>query len=319
MNRTVLILGAGGFVGRQVTATLAASGGIRPIAVSRHADGRQPVGVESRCLDVADEKALTGALKDVDAVVNCVAARPSAMRRADRSLFAACQKIGRPLVVHLSSMAVYGDATGSIDESAPLADIQGPYAAAKLAAEQTAERYGRAVVLRPGCIYGPGGPQWSGRIARLLQSRRIGDLGAGGDGIANLVHVEDVAAAVLAALQTGAAEGQAFNLAMSGAPTWNDYFLSFAKALGAVPIRRLSERRIGFETRYLAPPLKLAEIAARRIGRSPPPPISPSLSRLWRQEIRLESGKAETLLGLRWTALSEGLAETAAWVRQQGR
>ncbi len=35
-----------------------------------------------------------------------------------------------------------------------------------------------------------------------------------------------------------AAGGQAFNLAMSGPPTWNEYLVRFARALHAVPVAR---------------------------------------------------------------------------------
>jgi nucleoside-diphosphate-sugar epimerase len=318
MSRSILVLGAGGFIGRRVTAALAASGWATPITAGRHPTGGQ----NTLRLDITDEGALRRALDGADGVVNCMAGPPAAMARGSETLFRAAQASGRPLIVHLSSMAVYGDATGPVDETAPLNASQGPYAAAKLVGERLAADYRRAVVLRPGCVYGPESAQWSGRIARLLRARRIGDLGAAGDGIANLVYVGDVAQAVLAALQNGRSEGQAFNLAMAGSPTWNEYFLLFAKALGAVPISRLSERRIAFEARTMAPPLKIAEIAARRLGLPAdrlPPAIPPSLARLWRQEIALVPDKAEEVLAIRWKPLAEGLADTAAWYgRSQG-
>lgn len=314
MTRPVLVLGAGGFIGRRVTAALAASGWARPIAAGRHISA-VPEGAEALRLDALREDEVRAALARADAVVNCVAGSPDALRQSTEVLFRAARAAGEPAIVQISSMAVYGDATGPVDETARLDGGQGPYAAAKLAGEELAAAYPRAAVLRPGCVYGPGGEQWSGRIARLLRARRIGDLGAGGDGIANLVYVDDVAGAVVAAVREERAMGQAFNLSMADAPTWNDYFFLFAKALGAVPIDRLSERRIGFEARVLAPPLKIAEIAARRLGLAEgrlPPPIPPSLVRLWRQEIRLVSTKAEDGLGLRWTPLPAALAAAAA-------
>lgn len=316
MTRSILILGAGGFIGRHVTRALAGLDGVSPIAAGRHvrdgAFGPTPV----RRVDGADPVALRAALAGVDAVVNCVAAAPAAMAQADATLFQVAREAGRPLIVHLSSMAVYGDATGTVGEGAPLSDAQGAYAAAKIASERLAADYGRAVVLRPGCVYGTGGEQWTLRVARLLRARRLGDLGAAGDGISNLVHANDVAQAVAAALSLPTATGRAFNLAMADSPTWNDYFIAFAKALGAVPVRRLTDRRIKLETKLIAPPLKVLEILAHKAGGRAalvPPYIPPSSARLWRQEIRLDPGAAESVLGLRWTPLADGLAESAAW------
>jgi len=314
MSRSVLVLGGGGFIGRRVTAALAASGWACPIAAAR-SPGPVPDGAEGLELDALREDAVRHALSHVDAVVNCVAGSPATLRAVSEILFRAARAAGEPAIVQISSMAVYGNVVGPVDESAPLTAEQGPYAEAKLVGETLAAAYPRAVVLRPGCVFGPGGAQWSDRIARLLRARRIGDLGAGGDGIANLVYVDDVAAAAVAALDGEQALGRTFNLAMAAPPTWNDYFFAFAKALGAVPIGRLSERRIGFEAKILAPPLKIAEIAARRLGLPDgrfPPPIPPSLVRLWRQDIRLVSTAAEEVLGLRWTPLPTALAETAA-------
>lgn len=315
MSRSILILGAGGFIGRHVARTLAKQAGMAPIAAGRHVRdgtfGPMPV----RRLDSRDPIALRAALAGVDAVVNCMAAAPADMLQADTTLFQVAREAGQPLIVHLSSMAVYGGATGQVGEGTPLSDEQGAYAAAKVASERQAVDYGRAVRLRPGCVYGAGGEQWTWRIARLLSARRLGDLGAGGDGVSNLVHAADVAQAVAAALRQPTAPGQAFNLAMADSPTWNDYFIAFAKALGAVPVRRLSERRIRLESKLIAPPLKVLEILGRKAGFAAlvPPYIPPSSARLWRQEVRLDAGAAERDLGLRWTALADGLAESAAW------
>lgn len=73
---------------------------------------------------------------------------------------------------------------------------------------------------------------------------------------------------------------------------------------------------MSIEGKLVAPPLKIAEILAGKIGlaRLVPPPIPPSLVRLWRQPITLSQARAERELGLVWRDLGAGLAETAAWV-----
>lgn len=301
----VLVLGADGFVGRRVVAALAASSWATPVAGSRRQRGE--AAGERIVLDATDAAALGTAVAGVDAIVNCIAGDAATIRRNAAALFAVA---GTRRVVHLSSMAVYGAATGLIAEDTPLSDAAGAYGDAKVAAERQATV--DTVILRPGCIYGPGSTQWSLRIAQLLDQRRVGDLGAAGDGCSNLVHVDDVVAAILSALRTG--QG-AYNLAMAGAPDWNDYFLAFARGLGAVPIRRVPGWQLRLDSKIVAIPLKLAERVTRRL----PPPIPPSLARLWAQDVRLNASRAERDLGISWTPLDRGVAEAAAWCRAQMR
>ena len=88
-----------------------------------------------------------------------------------------------PHIVHMSSLAVYGEATGDVDESTKPVGRLSDYGAAKVAAERAAWLAPSVVTLRPGIVYGPGSVQWSERIARLLVGHRIGDLGRGGDSV----------------------------------------------------------------------------------------------------------------------------------------
>lgn len=317
MKQRVVVLGATGFIGRRVVAALAATSWAAPVAAGHRAVLPATL-FESVRLDAAHEPSLARALASADAVVNCIAGNAATLVGTARALFAVVSRAPRPpRVIHLSSMAVYGSAVGTVDETAPLNGDGGAYAAAKVETERLAASYGDVVTLRPGCVYGPGSVQWSERIARWLTTRRVGDLGAAGDGTCNLVYVDDVVAAILAALRLPRAAGQAFNLGSPAPPTWNDYFLSFARALGAVPVSRISPRRLALETRLLAPPLKAAEIAVR-LARLPiriPPPIPPSLVRTWGQEITLDVCKAQQVLGLAWTPAAEGLRETAGQLR----
>lgn len=321
MKQRVLVLGATGFIGRRVAAALAASDWAVPVAAG-HRSLPPAALFETVRFDATHELALARALEGADAVVNCVAGSAATIVASSRALFAAVARAARPpRVVHLSSMAVYGSAVGTIDESAKLLGDGGAYAAAKVEAERLAARCGDVVALRPGCVYGPGSVQWSERIARWLAARRVGDLGAAGDGACNLVYVDDVVAAILAALRLPRVSARAFNLGSPTPPTWNEYFLQFARALGAVPVRRISRRELAVETRLWAVPLKLAELAANlaRMRRAwIPPPIPPSLLRTWSQDIRLDVRRAERVLGVSWTPAAAGLRETAGYLRTAG-
>lgn len=265
--------------------------------------------------DQLDLKALRAAVREADIVINTTMGSPAAILSAAERLFSVMrEEAPSKRLVHVSSMTVYGNVIGLCDEAiTPVGPIS-KYAAAHVAAEQAAKRLDQVVILRPGCEYGPGCDAWSGRVGHWLLQRRIGDLGAGGDGYCNLVFIDDLVRSVLAAMRSPGAPGRAFNIAMSGPPTWNEYLIAFAIALGATPVRRMTMRRWSIETKLLAPPLKVAELALGRmpfIGRRLPPAIPPSFRRLCTQEIRLDVSAAEDILGLKWTSLEVGLRAAA--------
>lgn len=316
MKQRVLVIGSGGFIGRRVVDALALTDWGTPVP-AYHRTPPAAAATDHVVIDSTDEAQLRQALPGIDGVVNCVAGNYATIVEGARSLFlAAAAQPKPPRIVHLSTMSVYGSATGVVAEDAELRGDLGAYSSAKVAAEHLAAAYPAAVTLRPGCVYGPGSTQWSERIASWLIARRIGDLGSAGDGYANLLYIDDLVAAILSALRTPSIEGEAFNLSMPNPPTWNEYFLAYARALGAVPLHRVSRRRLKLETKLLAPPLKIAEILLGRAGIRRaifPPPIPPSLLGLWQQEIVLNAHKAEKLLQLKWTPLHQGLCVTEKW------
>ena len=263
-----------------------------------------------------DAARIAESLPRCDAVVNVVNGAAKAIRRNGVALATALNACAQPIrLIHLSSMTVYGLAEGVVSEDAQLDDGLGAYAAARIAAEQVlCQAAPQATVLRLGVEYGPDCPAWTLRIAHLLRQRRLGDLGAAGDGCCNLVHVEDVAFAVERALITSVAAGQAFNLAMPNSPSWNEYLTRFALAIRAVPVRRISPTRLVIEKKLLAPPLKILEILSQRLGVASPgfaPPIPSSMTRAFAQDIRLDSHRASEVLGIAWRNLDIELRRIA--------
>jgi nucleoside-diphosphate-sugar epimerase len=275
-------------------------------------------------VDATDASGLAACLRDVQGVVNCVAGSADTIVRGANALFDASSRLQTaPRIVHFSSLAVYGEASGEVFESTPPVGQLSDYGAAKLATEQVAAAAPSTVILRPGIVYGPGSPQWTERIAQLLIHHRLGDLGRSGDGYCNAVHVDDTVEAVVRALRNPAAAGKTFNLSTFEPPTWNEYFIRFARALGAVPVSRITRRRLKAEARLLAPPLKILQIIAgkvapRMVARLPEP-LPPSLLRLFGQEIRMNVSAAEKVLGMRWRDLDIGLAASAAAYLQHSR
>ena len=290
----VLVVGADNFVGRRLVEALKASDWALPV-IATAIDG--------------------GSLADMDAVVNCTVGEPKAILSAARTLYQGLDagKASSLRMVHLGSMTVYGAARGQVDEQAGPEGALGPYAAAQYAAEQMARSVG-AVVLRAGVEYGPDAPAWGERVGRWLLAGRIGDLGANGDGVCNLVLVDDLVAALIAALRVPDIEAQAFNIAQRDAPSWNGYFAAYAKALGC-PLKVVPAWRLAVETLLLAVPLKVLQLLLRALKLGAiriPEPIPPSLPATCRQTLRLDVQRAEQVLGLRWTPLDIGVKAAAA-------
>jgi 2-alkyl-3-oxoalkanoate reductase len=316
MKQSILVLGAQGFIGRHVVAGLAATDWAAPIAGVRRASAATNGACEQRTVDATNTESVKAAMQGVTAIVNCVAGDEVTLLRSTGAIIAAAESAAAPRVIHLSSMAVYGSAEGLLSESSPLRADLGPYSGAKADSERIAEGYPRTVIFRPGCVFGPDSEQWTRRLARLLLAHRLGDLGPAGDGYCNLVHVDDLVLAIIRALEMPASDGRVFNLSTPNPPTWNEFLIGFATALRAVPVRRIPPWQLRLEAKLLAPPLKIAEILARRLklGASRlPPPIPPSLLRLMSQEIRLDTQSVESELGIRWKELHTSLHETARW------
>jgi nucleoside-diphosphate-sugar epimerase len=306
----VLVLGASGFIGTRVVAALSASPTYQPIAASRRPNRG---GV---ALDATNTAAMREAIRGVDYVVNCIAGNNQAMLRSTQALCEAAR--GKPprRIVHLSSMAVYGAATGPVREDHPAVDPVSSYGRAKIACEDIIRKYGRdggdAVILRPTCVFGPGSTQWTTRIARLLRARRAGDLGAAGDGSCNLAFIDDVVAGIINALDAPEVGGRAFNISSSAELTWNEFLVRFGKGLGMTPINRVSRRVLRLETKILAPAFKIAGKLLR--GRAPEA-ITPSLVSLWQQDICIDSSAAVVALALPQTAPDAMIAAAVQWLR----
>ena len=317
MKQSILVLGANGFIGRAVVARLASTNWATPVLGLRRPSKNRDEQFDRRVVDATSVESLLAAMQDASGIVNCVAGDADTIVRSARALFeAAARNSLAPRIVHLSTMSVYGSTVGLVDETAQLRGDLGPYSAAKVAAEALASVYPHTVILRPGCVFGSGSEQWTIRLARLLLGHRLGDLGAAGDGYCNLVAIDDVTMAILRALGDPGMEGRIYNLSTPAQPTWNEFLVKFGVALRAVPVRRISRRRLRIETKLLAPPLKMAEIIARacRLNtRSVPYPIPPSLIRLMGQEIRLDTRRAEAELGLRARDVDQTLDEGARW------
>ncbi len=81
------------------------------------------------------------ALEGCDAVVHCATGPRAVIVEGTRNVLAAAQEMKLRRAVHLSSVAVYGKATGVVDERRVRRGDGNSYAKSKIAAEQICEQF----------------------------------------------------------------------------------------------------------------------------------------------------------------------------------
>lgn len=212
IRNQVAVIGASGVLGRNVVPRLLERGyAVR--ALARGEQGRawaSGLGADYRVCDILDAGALDDALAGCEVVVNLATAvpRPGTVpdwRLNDRirtegtiNAIKACQHIGAHLVQQSIAHLVADGSMDLLDESAPVHPKPATQTAAAMEQSLAAADIGWTV-LRGGAFYGPG----TGRDEFWRFQSREGTLVCPGDGSAylSMVHVADMAAAVVAAVQ----------------------------------------------------------------------------------------------------------------------
>ena len=327
-NHSVLVTGTSGFVGSAVARALRDRGARLRVLV-RAASPRvnlEGLGAEVIVGDMRDATAMEAALQGcrylfhVAADYRLWARDPAEIVRNNvdgvASVMSAALAAGLERVVYTSSVAtlrVSGDRTPA-DESAPLSEAEaiGAYKRSKVAAERlvetlVAERGLPAVIVNPSTPLGPYDvrPTPTGRI--VVEAAR-GRMPAFVDTGLNLVHVDDVAAGHLLALERGRI-GERYVLGGQDAPL-SEMLEEIAGLTGrAAPRLRLP---IG----PLYPLAGAAEILARLTGREPF--LTKDALKMASHHMYFSSAKAERELGYSARPYRDGLLDAIDWFRAQG-
>ncbi|MBI3162048.1 MAG: SDR family NAD(P)-dependent oxidoreductase [Chloroflexi bacterium] len=313
-NKTVLVTGAGGFIGSQLVEALLAEGAhVRAFAryTSRNEPGflsLLPPELSERVDvifgDLRDQRAIYDAAQNCDAVyhLGALISIPYSYRHPAEvaevnfmgtlNVLMACRELGTPRVIHTSTSEVYGTARRApIDEEHPLQG-QSPYSASKIGADKLAESFYCAynlpvVTVRP---FNTFGPRQSTRaviptiITQALTNKviRLGNL----DTTRDFTYVSDTVRGFLMAGSTVGAEGGVFNLGTG------------------------SEIRIG----------DIANRIALKVGQQVEIMVEPERLRPEKSEVmRLISDNRLAREKLGWepqVSLDEGLDQTIEWMRQ---
>ena len=230
MKRQVIVTGAGGLIGHAARLRLECAG-IATLGldlVSGTIEGLPVLGC-----DLCDPEALRAVVagRTFDGILHCGAmSGPTVGRENPRQLVAVnvmgtanmldlARERGIPRFVYASSVSAYGDCRGQdLDESTPLKPTV-VYGATKAASEMLVAAYGlehglSAVSLRISMVYGPR-RQTACSLRDMLVSALSGTplrQDWGQDLLRHPVHVDDVAAAAVAALQVADFAQAAYNI-----------------------------------------------------------------------------------------------------------
>jgi predicted dehydrogenase/nucleoside-diphosphate-sugar epimerase len=295
-NRSVLLTGATGFIGRHFLCRLAADGArvralVRP---QSNPDALQNAFARVEVLrgDLRDADSLRRAVEGMDLVIHLAAATRGDWEEAYAATVCGTARLvelaraaGVRHFVHVSSMAVYDYGRlprgAVVDESSPLEEQphrRNHYARSKCEAETivraSMKMSGMGItIVRPGAVCGPGGPGHLPPAVRVL-GRRIALAIGGGRREIPLIHVDDLMDALLLLAFAPKSFGKIYNIVAGDGLTEADHvvrhFREQRRPVFLLPLPR-------------APFLLLARLydaASRLLRRNPPSDVFRSLRRV---------------------------------------
>lgn len=259
-KETILVTGAGGFIGGWLVETLHLSGsadvraGIRRWSSAARL-GRFPVDIVF--CDVMNKERITRAMAGATSVIHCAVGGRDVIVEGTGNMLDAALRLGIERFVHLSTTEVYGNVSGKIDEAFPYLYTGNQYADSKIEAEELCwgfyEKGLSVTVIRPTIVYGPFSKDWTVLLAERLQSGNWGIFKGYGEGTCNLVYIDDLLSGILIAASHESAVGEAFNINGPEMITWNQYFQKFNAALGLPELNTIDPASSKLRSTIMAP------------------------------------------------------------------
>jgi nucleoside-diphosphate-sugar epimerase len=289
-SNTVFVTGGSTFVGRSIVELL------------REQEFRVLTG------DLSKPETYGSALSGVSTVVHAaltedLSNEPKAT--SDLLNFSCQAGVGR--FIHLSSIAIYGTpASGTITEETPPLRSADAYSRTKLAIEEALLSRPaplEVVILRLGCVYGPGGGWWTeGLLGQMKRGNVI--LLNDGNGIANLIHVTDIAGLILTLLRPPSPPVGVFNVTDGMPVSWSRYFSELEQLLGRKATVRMNMLEARDHARKWLRPSLLRRVLRRAAGARPIHPLDDRAIETFASQAVYSNEKAATMLTFRPTHAS---------------
>ncbi len=231
----VCVTGATGFIGSHLVERLGRTGEHQLVAPVRSYRtcaqiARFPVSMP-RC-DLLDYDQVRSVVAGARFVFHLAYGRDGAQPErvtieGTRNVVEAAIATGSEAVVVLSTVYVFGQPPGEVDEASPYRPIGGVYGTSKALMERWCLRRAqssprtRIIILIPSCVYGPDGDTYTALPVRLANDAGfcwIDD----GRGAANYTYVENLVDAMLLGATSAQARGRRF-IINDGTSTWRSF------------------------------------------------------------------------------------------------
>lgn len=254
-DRSVLVTGATGFIGRSLVTRLVDLGvPVRCLVRSSSSTAEFNDSLVQLCEgDVLDRGSVRRAADGVEAIFHLAAVvgdwgDPNQFLRVNvdgaRNVYESAAELGARVIL-ASSIVVYGETlhTGVCAEDIGHGTAFAWYGRTKQQQELIAAEYADEgldiVVLRLSNVYGPASRLWVDEAAEYLR-RGLPSLVDGGRGDACLLHVDNAVEALILAWQVAGSAGRVYNIADGTSVTWRQYFCDLARLAGCPCPRSMS-------------------------------------------------------------------------------
>ena len=243
------ITGATGFIGSHLTKTLVRQGKDITMLINRtfcpDYCGQNRESLKTVRVDLLDSCKLAQemVIHDTDVVVHLAyesSGTPDEQRQVQvegtKNVLRAAIETKVKRFIHISTISVYGEPpkNKTYTEDTPRYASLGLYPQLKQEAELAVLNLPRkgteVVVLQPGIVYGPGGRDWTEALLKIFKEKLF-PLVNGGQGLCNLIHVDDLVDAIILAATVPGIDGECFIVTNDKPVTWAAFLGSYEKIL----------------------------------------------------------------------------------------